>query len=105
MLRTTIVKFHSKVVREFSQKPNSSITNSNISLKRFSKRALFGVILGASAYDAYNEFEVFGGLKRFLRSLQIAAVISVDYSWNLRGLHQGTKEYQQVRDAINFLMI
>lgn len=99
MFRATVVKFHSKVVRGFSRNSNPSITNSNISLKRFSKRALFGVFLGASAYDCYNEFEVYGGLTRFLRSLKIAALISVDYSWNLRGLNEGTKEYEQVRNA------
>lgn len=66
------------------------------SFGRYLNRTLFGVVIGAIAHDGYNEFKVFGGISRFLRSLKIAALISADYSWNLYGINEGTDEYNRV---------
>lgn len=74
----------------------STKTISKNSIKRYLYRTTFGIIVGAIVYDGYNEFEVYGGLSRFLRSLKIAAAISIDYSWNLYGMKEGTDKYDQV---------
>lgn len=40
----------------------------------------------ALAYDGYrHQFHHCGGVRRFLRSVRIAATISADYAWSLRG--------------------
>lgn len=54
------------------------------------------ILAGAVAYDAYNEFEICGGVGRFLRSLKIAALISADYAWSLRGLTEDSDNYCEV---------
>lgn len=91
-------KFKLKVIRNFIKSSESSISNqSSFTLKRCTKGFLFGVTAGSIIYDGFNDFEVAGGLSRFLRSLSIAATISFDYTWNLYGLESGTELYDQVR--------
>lgn len=68
--------------------------------KKFLTRTLFGVVVGGVAYDGFNEFKVYGGGVRFLRSLGIAALISFDYSWNLYGIAEDTDQYERVSDNV-----
>lgn len=95
------------IARQLSRKNNFSVCTARYQYQstkaistgyfgRYLNRTLFGVIVGAFTYDGYNEFEVYGGISRFLRSLKIAALISIDYSWNLRGINEGTDEYNRV---------
>lgn len=76
--------------------PKLSTKATTSSFGRYLNRTLFGVVVGTITYDGYNEFEVFGGISRFLRSLKIAALISADYMWNLHGINEGTDEYNRV---------
>lgn len=85
------------VKRNFINLSKSTTVKSGITLKQYTKGLVFGVTAGSIIYDSFNDFEVTGGLSRFLRSLKIAATISIDYSWNLYGLENGTKLYDQVR--------
>lgn len=90
MLRNTI---QSNFVRRFfktstSTRPNSTGLNT--------KRILLASVVGSIAYDGYNEFEICGGISRFLRSLQIAVQISIDYSWNLYGVSENDEGYDEV---------
>lgn len=89
-------------VRNFVISSKSNNVNSGISIKQYIKRSLFGVGAGFIAYDAYNEFEVYGGVTRFLRSLKIAALISIDYTYQMYGLKDGSMEYDQVTNQLNF---
>lgn len=58
-------------------------------------------MLAASvAYDGFNEFQYYGGARRFLRSLKIAAAISFDYSWNLYGVDEKSEEYKKVSSFV-----
>lgn len=101
-------KYNLKVIRNFIKSSESSTSNqSSFTLKRYTKGLLFGATAGSIIYDGFNDFEVAGGLSRFLRSLRIAATISFDYTWNLYGLESGTELYDQVkRVAMNpFLSI
>lgn len=65
--------------------------------KMILNRLFFGLTTGAIAYDANNEFQFFGGANRFLRSLKIAAVISMDYKWHLYNLADGNANKEKVR--------
>lgn len=69
------------------------------SLKKYSRNAILGSLIGGFAYDAYNDFELYGGASRFLRSLKIAAHITIDYTWNLYGVNTNTADYEQVRNS------
>lgn len=62
-----------------------------------------GIIAGGLIYDGYYEFQVIGAIGRFLRSLKIAALISLDYSWNLRGLRENTEEYDRVMEIMKLM--
>lgn len=84
------------IVRNYSVSNASTNSNSSFTLKRYIKGTLFGITAGAIIYDGFNEFEVYGGVSRFLRSLKIAALISIDYTWNLYGLEESTNIYDQV---------
>lgn len=54
-------------------------------------------IIGSVIYDGIsNDFEVTGGVQRFLRCFKIAVMISADYSWNLNGLNEDSEEYDVV---------
>lgn len=75
---------------------NSPEVNSKYGLKRYTKRTFLSIILGACFYDGYNSFEVCASATRFLRSLKIATQISMDYTWNLYGIEDGTQKYDQV---------
>lgn len=78
---------------------NSAHSKKN--LRKFGvKKVLVGVAAGSIAYDGYNEFEVCGGISRFLRSLRIAAQISLDYSWHLYGVSKNDKDYDKVFQMI-----
>lgn len=93
-----VSKFNLEVIRNFIKSSKSSTSNqSSFTLKRYTKGLLFGVTAGSIIYDGFNDFEVAGGLSRFLRSLSIAATISFDYTWNLYGLESGTELYAKVR--------
>lgn len=87
---------------KFSNRSNYAISHQSIearstsSFGRYLNRTFCGVVIGAITYDGYNEFVIFGGISRFLRSLKIAALISADYSWNLHGINEGTDEYNRV---------
>lgn len=83
--------------RTFIVSSKSNVTKSRSLLKTYVKRAFFGVGTGFIAYDVYNDFEVFGGATRFLRSMKIAALISIDYTYNLYGLQDGSDTYEQVK--------
>lgn len=89
--------FLKPLCRHYNTVNHPTKNNPEHTLKIFVTRSLLGVTAGAIAYDGFNEFPVFGGIIRFIRSLKIAAVISVDYSVNLYGLESGTTEYEQVR--------
>lgn len=90
--------FSRKIFRQFPVRPNSNLTKTrfNSSFGHFIKRTLFGITAGAIAYDGYNEFQVYGGITRFMRSLKVAALISIDYSWHLSGLTDKHEEYERV---------
>lgn len=72
-------------------------SKSKSDLKRYATRTFLGITAGSIVYDGYTEFKICGGIARFLRSLKIAALISVDYSWNLYGLTDGTEIYEKVK--------
>lgn len=89
--------YTNSVVRRNLITPSSlNSVKSTIPLRKFLRWTVFGATIGGLSYDAYNDFEVGGGLTRFLRSLKIAALISIDYSWNLYGLRDGSDIYEQV---------
>lgn len=82
-------------VRKFHQRPHRVHTRTHPS--KFNVRtAVVGAVVGVVAYDGYNEFEVCGGISRFLRSLRIAAQISLDYSWHLYGVAKDSEEFDRV---------
>lgn len=64
--------------------------------KKYAFRTTLGLLASGIAYDGANEFEYCGGAGRFLRSLKIAALISVDYTWNLYGVDEKSEEYNKV---------
>lgn len=86
-----------KTAKNFNINLRSNHIKTNIPMKIYTKEAIFGVIIGSIVYDGFNEFEIYGGVFRFLRSLKIAALISIDYLWSLNGLVDGTQIYEQVR--------
>lgn len=95
MLRNTI---RHNFFRQFHR--NS--TSTQIKASRLStKRILLAAVAGSIAYDGYNEFEICGGISRFLRSLRIAAQISFDYSWHLYGVSENDEGYDKVIMAIS----
>ncbi|KAG8222266.1 hypothetical protein J437_LFUL001464 [Ladona fulva] len=79
----------------------------NINRKsKFGKYARYGVFaagLGGlfTYYSLMNDKEkrllkvTVGGVGRFLRSLRIGTIISVDYWWSLRGMEENTPEYDE----------
>lgn len=73
----------------------STELGSKISFKNYAKRTFLSMVLGACVYDGYNDFEVCASIGRFMRSLKIAAIISMDYTWSLYGLKNGA-EYEKV---------
>lgn len=92
MLRSTVQK---SLVRCFHAKKSPPKSARSV-IKPFLKTTAASIVVGALAYDGYNGFELCGGLIRFSRSLKIAATISADYAWNLRGLKENTEEYTEV---------
>lgn len=76
--------------------PKSMSTIATSKPKRFIAQTFLGIVAGGIAYDGFNEFKVYGGAQRFLRSLGIAAVISIDYSWSLYGVSEDSDEYNRV---------
>lgn len=89
------------VKRKFIKSSTSATVKTGMTLKRYATGLLFGATAGSIIYDGFNDFEVAGGFSRFLRSLKIAATISLDYSWNLYGLENGTELYDQVRFSVS----
>lgn len=94
-------------IRSFqANKQNLQVTSTSInashatSWKRIFFRTSLAVIGGGVVYDGFNEFEHIGGATRFLRSLKIAAQISFDYSWNLYGITNESKEYDKVNSSL-----
>lgn len=87
---------YSNIGYSFVRNKSTKSNPTSVMMKRFINRTLFGITVGAIAYDGYNEFEVYGGVSRFLRSLKIAAQISFDYSWNLYGISEHTENYNKV---------
>lgn len=109
MLSSVVVKqminnkpFLRGIVRNFVTGRNLNKTKSRPNLKFYVKGTSVGIAAGAIIYDGINEFRIYGGATRFLRSLKIAALISIDYSWHLYGLTEGNEEYEQVRLKIIF---
>lgn len=103
MLSSTILRqfienktFSKLLTRNFVVGRNLNKTTPQFNLKRYVSGTLFGVTVGALTYDGLNEFQVYGGILRFLRSLKIAALISIDYSWHLYGLADNNEKYEQV---------
>lgn len=99
MFSTTISRQLSNRSRSFGKYiavKNSTKTNSKSNLKHYAKGTFLSIIFGACVYDGYNEFKICGSVSRFIRSLKIAATISVDYTWSLYGLENGTEEYKEV---------
>lgn len=70
---------------------NARIQRNNILL--ISGTSLLGGIL---IYEGLNEFQYFGASIRFIRSLKIGLLISIDYSYSLKNLTPGTEEYEKV---------
>lgn len=92
MLRTSV---KTSVFRCFhGQKP--PLRSSRSKVKPFLKITAASVVVGALAYDGYNEFEICGGLTRFVRSLKVGLTISADYAWSLRGLTEQSENYAEV---------
>lgn len=60
------------------------------------RRTALVALTGTIIYDGCNDFEMCGGLARFMRSLKIAIAISADYMYTLHGLVEDTNEYNQV---------
>lgn len=96
--------FSKVIVRNFVVGRSLNETKSRLNMKRFIKGTLIGITAGAIAYDGCNAFQVYGGATRFIRSLKIAAVISIDYSWHLYGLKDGNEEYEKVRHKLAMLL-
>jgi hypothetical protein len=79
---------------------------SNVSrsfLQRNRKKAIFiGGLTSLIAYDyVASDLEIVGGGVRFMRSIKIAALISIDYSYNLWGLQSDSEEYNKVRSSFS----
>lgn len=98
--------FSRVIVRNFVVGRNLNKNNNikRLNIKHFIKGTLIGITAGAIAYDGYNAFQVYGGVTRFIRSLKIAALISIDYSWHLYGLKDGIEEYEKVRPKLSILL-
>lgn len=88
-------RWHLKFTRNFIK--STAMAKPGVPLRRYIKGLLFGATAGSIIYDGFNDFQVAGGASRFLRSLKIAATISVDYLWNLHGLATGSESYDMVR--------
>lgn len=92
------------LTRSFIVSSKSVNVKSGTTVKGYLKGLLFGTTAGAIIYDGFNEFEVAGGVSRFFRSLKIAATISLDYSWSLYGLQNGTELYDSV-SSVSLLVV
>lgn len=88
------------LIRNFNSFNHHSKDNTWRTMKKFATGAFFGLTIGSVTYDGYNEFQICGGIARFVRSLKIAGLISVDYLVSLYGLEPETKEYEQVKKHI-----
>lgn len=107
MISHRILRFNKSnliITRNFIKSSETATVKSGITLKQYAKGLLVGATAGSIIYDGFNDFEVAGGLSRFLRSLKIAAAISLDYSWNLYGLENGTELYEQVSLNVFFFV-
>ncbi|GAB0090422.1 uncharacterized aarF domain-containing protein kinase 5 [Sergentomyia squamirostris] len=76
-------------------------------IAKTSRRAVKGkILLGIAAsgltYDgAINDFGTTQATTRFLRSLRIAASISLDYTFSLMGLEEGSPEYDAKKKEVH----
>lgn len=59
-------------------------------------------MIGTIVYDGViNDFQFCGAAERFLRSMKVGLTICADYKWNLRGITEGTPEYDVLIKVIN----
>ncbi|XP_031639550.1 uncharacterized aarF domain-containing protein kinase 5 [Contarinia nasturtii] len=97
--------FSSKIAREiFNNKSivvRKVVFNQNLKLGQKKHYKFLGLTSGAFAYDAYNDFQFYYGVTRIFRSLRIAVWISMDYSWNLLSLSDGTVKKEQKMKEIH----
>lgn len=63
------------------------------------RRTALVALTGTIVYDGFNDFEMFGGFGRFVRSLKIAVVVSADYMYSLYGLKEDSEEYNEVEST------
>lgn len=102
--------YRSNYFKKFGSYTKPSKTLSVYALKHYAKRTVQSLIFGACVIDGYNEFTICRSISRFMRSLKIAAVVSLDYTWNLYGLENETEKFEQVgqfiiESALNFVWI
>lgn len=88
------VKHCSKVII----RTNTSAVTSR-GLRNYKKSFVFVTFIGSLAFYDYfaQDAEYLGAALRFMRSLKIAAQISVDYNIGLYGLDENSEEYNKVR--------
>uniref|UniRef100_A0A1B0CW01 ABC1 atypical kinase-like domain-containing protein n=1 Tax=Lutzomyia longipalpis TaxID=7200 RepID=A0A1B0CW01_LUTLO len=89
--------FTRSFVRMFSSVKSSHVTKSSIKSKIF-----VGLVGSGLAYDGFvNEFGTTQAVTRFLRSLRIAVSISLDYTFSLWGLEEGTEAYSAKKKEVH----
>lgn len=76
-------------------------------LRNYKKSLVFSSLLGSLAFYDYfaQDAEYLGAALRFMRSLKIAAQISVDYNIGLYGLDEDSEEYDKVRLRDSYTII
>lgn len=84
-----------KQVLCYSTAGSSASANQQV-WKKYVLGAGAAVIAAGLIHDSLNEFQYCGGASRFLRSMKIAAQISIDYTWSLYGVTEDSDEYAKV---------
>lgn len=81
-------------IRSLARRFYSSQLQSKVPRTPVKGKVFVGLVASGVAYDGVvNEFGTLQAVTRFLRSLRIAVSISLDYTLSLRGLEEGTDEY------------
>ncbi|XP_059620229.1 uncharacterized aarF domain-containing protein kinase 5 [Phlebotomus argentipes] len=86
-------------IRSFVRKFSASAVKRRSPVKG---KVFVGLLASGLAYDGVvNEFGVTGAATRFMRSLRIAATISLDYTLSLWGQQEGTPEYDAKKKEVH----
>lgn len=80
----------------------STISTSKTLANHYKKLTIFGGFTSLALFDYFvRDAESIGAVIRFGRSLKIAADISFDYNFGLKGLDENSDEYDKVGSLIS----